>query len=414
MTAPYLPRAPRQPTPQEVARALGMVPMAGAPNLTPDGVSPYAGVKAGDSQGGTGWAARLFGGSDPLASGLLSAPDARGLGRDALRNFGIALLQNSGPAPYRRGLGEILGTSLQQGQHAYETGVQGTLAQRQLRQQQAEQQRIAQQRQELASLIGQNPERLAQVFPQIVAQAANGDENARAMLGPLSNYLNQPTTGNEPTQIVQAVGAPGSPNAGKKVFRQLARDGRVVSEWLAPAEPVDTAGPRADRRAARMEAQQWLQTYFDPTERKNVRSYWQAVSHLDQAQRGNPAAYKPAISAFVANAEPNNRVLLGMLRYLEDVDPSVEGKVSILQKRLAEGAWPPEVLQNLRNIIESNFSESLERYKTAYEFATQDDPEMAHALRNYAPDIAFGTRALGDVGGSSTTGGSGFRFTPRR
>lgn len=73
------------------------------------------------------WRTRLFGGADPL--GVLNQQQAAGAGRQALRDFGISLLQNSGPSPFRRGTGELLGTALGAGQQSFQQGVQ-SVAQR--------------------------------------------------------------------------------------------------------------------------------------------------------------------------------------------------------------------------------------------------------------------------------------------
>lgn len=107
----------------------------GVPNgsvMGPDGLmvppSPQVPSPAMVSPANPNWAARLFGGADPLAGGTLQAPQANSLGRDALRQMGISLLQNSGPNPYRRGLGELLGTALGAGQQAYQQGTLGALA----------------------------------------------------------------------------------------------------------------------------------------------------------------------------------------------------------------------------------------------------------------------------------------------
>lgn len=107
-----LPRAPRMPTPDDIAEAL-------------QGPRPPT----------MGWAARLFGGADPLASGLLDPTQARGLGRQALLQTGLSLLANSGPSPYRRGLGELLATGIQSGQQAYQQGAEQAIGQQGILQQ---------------------------------------------------------------------------------------------------------------------------------------------------------------------------------------------------------------------------------------------------------------------------------------
>lgn len=94
-----------------------------------------------------GWAARLFGGADPLQQGLLSVEDTRGLGRSALLNAGLNILANSGPQPYQRGLGEILASGALAGQQAYQQGAQGLLGQQNILSQR--------QRQAQLSAIGQ-------------------------------------------------------------------------------------------------------------------------------------------------------------------------------------------------------------------------------------------------------------------
>lgn len=203
-----------------------MVPPDLPPRLTPQDV----GVS---SMGNPNWAARLFGGSDPLAGGTLQAPQANSLGRDALRQMGISLLQNSGPNPYRRGLGELLGTALGAGQQAYQQGATSALQ----RQGQVQQQQMLQRRQQIAQRYQgrTDPASLASLLQELIAV---GDVEAAR---PLSEYLkSQRETQVRPVavQTVDAQGRPVTryvvPREGEEYARPTTEDGVHLPGYLTP------------------------------------------------------------------------------------------------------------------------------------------------------------------------------------
>lgn len=347
--------------------------------------SPSGFSTGGRPQYGPGWAARLFGGTDPLAGGLLSNQDARGLGRNALFQTGLALLQNSGPAPFRRGLGEILGTSLQSGVGAYEHGVQGTLAQRQLRQQQAEQARIQQSRQELAQMISSDPERAREAIPLLLQQAAGGDENATKILGVLSNLQQNPARAN--LDYIQSEDARGNPIV-LAVDPADPRNPRAEYQGRRPTVPASGHGTESSWGAM---GERFARNLYDPYTVKTINAYHQFNSHLAEARHGNPAAYKSAVSAFITNAEPNNQLRLGMLQYLQDVDPSLKGRTDIALQRLTDGTWPDRVLEGMQKVVEDNYRQIRERTQRRYDAYRQTNPDAAEYVES--PAVRFGDAA---------------------
>ena len=350
---------------------------ASAPPPTPDApVNP-------------GWAARLFAGTDPLASGLLDPQEARALGRNALTQFGISLLQNSGPSPYRRGLGELLGTALQSGQQAYQQGVAGTLGA-----QQSVAQRLAASRLEALRMryAGRSdPDSMRQYMLGLIGEgdyhgASAISEYLKSQEGADTRGVPVATLDPQGRPITQFVNPTNGAPIGQPLARQPERDPSVAADNVALNQDIG-----AFRRTE------------EPNIKKFVDSYWRATNHIAEARQGNPVSYKAAVSQFIQTAEPGNQLRLGMLQYLQDVDPSVQGRADIALQKLENGTWDPKYLDGMQRLMDSNFHETMQRYQSSYDDFIQRNPNAARRLT--PPDVLFGTRAMSH-GASPATGGN--------
>lgn len=127
---------------------------------------------------------------------------------------------------------------------------------------------------------------------------------------------------------------------------------------------------------------------YDPFTVKTINAYHQFQSHIAEARRGNPAAYKSAVSAFITNAEPNNQLRLGMLQYLQDVDPSLTGRADIVAQRFKDGTWPPSVIEGMQRVVEDNYQQVRGRVQTMYDWYQQNDPSAIAGVM--PPSVRFG------------------------
>lgn len=343
--------------------------------------------------------ARLFGGADPLQGGLLTTPEASGMGRQALRDFGINLLQNSGPAPYKRGLGELLGTALNAGQQAYTQGTEHALSNQGLVAQRQNAQRVAALRAQYAGRT--DPQSLLAYMNGLIGI---GTPEAVRSASAISEYLKSQR---EARPNVDYRGGVVDPATGKS-----------ATAILNPADPTHPLGylpeaPTAVRpespTSLRGAGMQFQNTLYDPFVVKSINTYHQFESHFAQAQKGNPAAYKSTVSAFIANAEPNNQLRLGMLQYLQEVDPSVRGRADIALQKLQDGTWPDSVLQGMQQVVEDNYRQVRERTQAIYDDFVANNPGVYVT----PPSIRFGDAQGRGAPAHGTTGGSGFQFRRR-
>lgn len=337
---------------------------------------------------GPGWQARLFGGADPLAGGLLNSQDARGLGRQSLLNFGVNVLQNSGPSPYKRGLGEILAGGVLSGQQAYQQGTQQALGAQGIvtqRQNQARLQALHQRyagRNDAASLTSYLNDLIGIGTPEALAAARS-----------LSEVLKSQQQPNGPRLIRSEEMVDGR----RKVVFRDAQTGQVVTQGEGQP-PASSGSQTTDRRFNYTMAKDWESRFLNP-QRKAVEAYHLFQSHLREAERGSPEAYKSLISAFAANADPFNQLRLGMLQYLSEVNPSAAGRFEVMMEKLRTGTLPQADLRNLAALVNSNFREIGERYRNNYQEFVGRQPGVEEFLTS--PDSFLGQPA----GRAPATGG---------
>lgn len=358
MNDPILPPAPRVPTGRDVDRAL----------------SP-------------GWAAKFFGGGDPFQQGLFQPGEVQGMGRQALFNAGVNILANSGPAPYRRGLGEILAGGIQAGQQSYQAGAQHALGMQGILGQRQAQQRLAQIRQRYA---GRNdPDSMRGMMNELIGE---GTPEALAGARALSEYLKS-MQDSSPRLIRSEEMVDGK----RKVVFRDARSGQIITQG-------DDQPPVTSTSGLSIPPSQFSRTLYDPFVVKSINTYHQLMSHLHEARAGKPAAYKSAVSAFIANAEPNNQLRLGMLQYLQEVDPSVQGRADIALQKLKDGTWPDSILDGMQSVAEHNYRQVRERTQAIYDDYMANNPGVYIT----PPNVRFGDAQTETPQG--TAGRSGFQF----
>lgn len=352
------PRAPQNP-------AMAMLPSAPDPSKSPVGLLT-----------------RLFAGTDPLASGLLQPQEANTLGRNALLQAGLSLLQNSGPAPYKRGLGELLGTALQTGQQAYQQGVAGTVGAQQTVAQRLAQSRLAALRMRYAGRT--DPESMRAYMMGLIGE---GDYHGASAISELLKSQHGADTRGVLTEI------PGPNGTLLQQFRDPTT-GQPIGEAFAKPTPPADAGSREQQAADLFDARQFVQLHADPATRKAVQSFRLFQNHLHEAQTGNQEAYKSLISAFAANADPNNQLRLGMLQFLSNLDPSVQGQARILTQKLESGTIPPEDLARLDALVTGNYNAARTAYQNAY------DDQVARSGPGVARHIPRTDEIFGRTGSS--------------
>lgn len=325
-----------------------------------------------------GWAARLFGGADPLQQGLISVEQANALGRQGLFNTGLNLLANSGPAPYQRGLGELLAGGIQSGQQAYQQGATQALGQEGVLAQRQAQRRLEMIRQRYQ---GRNdPQSLTAFMHDLIGE---GTPEALAGARSISEYLK--SLQNDLPALQYQHGLQGATGP---VTRGFDRSGRQVGPDMPEAQqPSATAELSRDRLNSR-NAERWEARFYNP-QRKAVEAYHLFQSHLAEAATGNEAATKSLISAFAANADPFNQLRLGMLNYLSEVNPSAAGKLRIAFQKASEGTLPPEDVRNLARIVQSNFEEIRNRVTRNYRSYVARNPGL-ESYFTATPEDFFG------------------------
>lgn len=391
MTAPYFPTfLPSEgPNPQPVT-AENILARTGGSSAAPlPAISPNL-------------LARLFGGADPLQHGLLSAGQANGIGRQSLLDTGLAILQASGPNPYRRGIGEILASGVQAGRAGYqqhfvqEQGTADAVMQQQQQQAMAGLRQRYAGKSDLPSLTAYMHDLIGLGTPEALA-------GARA----LSEYLKSQSDNHA---LSFQRGLPG-PDGTFHMQGYDTRSGQAVGPATPDKAPVDPAVAQAasDTRA---DVTNFNRQFGGQLNSKAVDAYWRASSHLNEARHGTLGSYKAAITQFIQSAEPGSQIRLGMLQYLQDIDPSVEGRADIALRKLTEGTWDPKYLDGMQRIMDQNFRETMDRYTTAY----QDQISRNPATRTHLapPDVFFGTRAMGRNPGTTEGAGGSARDRLRR
>lgn len=95
--------------------------------------------------------------------------------------------------------------------------------------------------------------------------------------------------------------------------------------------------------------------------------YGNWLGAYDSAKSADPAtrqaAYKSAIVNFSRIADPGQRSSIQMLRYLEQVQPSLVGRLKLTADKLANGEFPPEVLEALNRHVNEIHAQHVQEYE---------------------------------------------------
>lgn len=368
MTSPYFSFIdPNQVDPLAGYAPPGEAGPTGTPALAP---IISSGVQAGPH---LGLLAKIFGGADPLQGGVLSPQQVPGLGRQALRQASLNLLQNSGPAPYRHGIGELLGTALNAGQQAYDQGAQQVQAQAQTVAQRLAASRLNALRARYAGRT--DPASLAAYMSGLIGE---GDYHGASAI---SEYLKSQRETQDPA-LSTITGISGSAlglDPHKTYTVQRNRQGQIVGTPLEVTPDTKPNGGMSPEQA-RLEGNTFLQYHFDPQVRNAVRAYHIFQSHLGQAAQANPEAYKSLITAFASSADAKAQLRLGVLNYLSEVNPSAVGRAQVMLDKLESGTLPQADLRRLAAIVQDNFRAARSQYQDAYEGQVGRLPESSRYI----------------------------------
>lgn len=326
----------------------------GDPVSAPDPVAPPA-------PQGPGWQARLFGGADPLAGGLLNPQEARGLGRQSLLNFGLNVLQNSGPSPYKRGLGEILAGGVLSGQQAYQQGTQQALGAQGIvtqRQNQARLQALHQRyagRSDTASLTAYLNDLIGIGTPEALAAARSLSEVLKSQqerapvrgqviseVGPDGKVRQRVI---DPTQMGQTFGAPDVPRSGLSENQQLIESQRQFQRENSMSDDFNRL------------TKPWMDVY---------QLTQGAIQRVPQSLAGDGAAQIELLYAFIRALDPESVVREGEVALARQAS-SPYAQAQQLASKYAQGenvVIPQSLVRQMGNLLGQRSRGLSQRYET--------------------------------------------------
>lgn len=294
------------------------------------------------------------------ADGLLSAEDLSRARQQGLLHLGMSLLGDTSG----QGLGPALAHGIGDAQSAFSNTANDRMAQQAaLKQKQmtALRQQVAQ---KYAPKPGESPTQMIERMPSMYMELMSaGDlDGAKQLQGVVEELAKRDSKTPPPAQAVQL---------GDRVVtfhpdtsKYTDAEGNVVtdlSRHQTKEEIADHALGRqlqeeqiAASRAAREQMRSMSsgsafmhqKSIQDLVSTEQLYQNWDAAYHSARDSK-NPAAYKSAIVNFARIADPGQRSSLGMLQYLEKVNPSLVGKFHLTAQKLEDGTFPPEVLDQM-------------------------------------------------------------------
>lgn len=292
------------------------------------------------------------------ASGLFNPEDIAAARKQGLLHLGLSLLGDTS------GMG--LGSALKQGAGDAQGSYQESLANSVAQNTAVKQKQLLETRKMIGAKYAPQPGDTAQSvmarYPQMYMDYMRaGDlDAAKNVEGIVSAQMQH-----QAEDKLQAV------QAGDAIYTFDPKTGtytRGPERHMSADEKADHAANRAEQemRMNLMRTQQDMalgqraQSAF-ANQNKDLRSTeqlygnWQGA--YDSAKSADPsvrqAAYKSAIVNFARIADPGQRSSLGMLKYLEQVNPSLIGRFHVTAEKLQNGDFPPEVLDAMnKHVIE--------------------------------------------------------------
>jgi hypothetical protein len=305
------------------------------------------------------------------ADGLLSPEDLARARQQGLLHLGMSLLGDQS--------GQGLGPAIAHGLGDAQTSFQQTANDRLQQQAAAKQKQILALRQQVSQKYapqqGDTPAKMIERMPSMYMDLMRaGDMEGAHQLQGVIEELAKRDSKVEPLQTVQM---------GDRVLTFNPKTGQYTDAEGKPVTDLTRHKTREDRalqrqlqeeqiasaRAAR--AQMMGMSAGNAFQRQNkdligteqLYENWDASYHSARDSK-NPAAYKSAIVNFSRIADPGQRSSLGMLNYLEKVNPSLVGKFKLTAQKLADGTFPPEVLDAMNQHVIDIHKNHVKLYET--------------------------------------------------
>lgn len=109
---------------------------------------------------------------------------------------------------------------------------------------------------------------------------------------------------------------------------------------------------------------------------------------IDEAKKGNPAAYESVIGNFAQTVDQKAQLRTQMFEIMSRLDPSVAGRFAIAWNRLETGTWRKEDLANVESILKSVKASRQAEYKKAYDPYIKANPKAMGKVPS--PETLFG------------------------
>jgi hypothetical protein len=336
------------------------------------------------------------------AAGLFSDEDIAAARKQGLLHLGTSLLGDTSGM----GLGPALAGGLQNAQQAYGQDLQGRAVQNDALKQKQMLDTRKQIMQQYAPGPNDNASTMMQKFPLMYADLMRaGDmEGAKNVQGIVERMAEAAKAGNKLMPI----------NLGDRTVLLNQETGKMTDAAGNPVtdtthhqtadEIADHAANRREQEArmALMEVQrkmalgQQAQSAF-ANQNKDLRATEQLYGNWKQSYedaKTNPAATKSAIVNFSRIADPGQRSSLGMLHYMEQVNPSLVGRFQITASKLENGTIPVQVLDWMNQHVDKLHSAHISEYESRRAGRIKSQPYLDQYL-DKTEDVFPSSKTIG-------------------
>jgi hypothetical protein len=341
------------------------------------------------------------------AGGLFSDEDIAAARKQGLLHLGTSLLGDTSGM----GLGPALAGGIQNAQQAYGQDLQGKSVQNEVVKQKQLLDARKQIMQQYAPGPTDNAQTMMQKFPLMYADLMRaGDmEGAKNVQGIVERMAEAAKSGNKLMPI----------NLGDRTVLLNQETGKMTDAAGNPVtdtthhqtadEIADHAANRREQEArmALMKVQQDMangqkaQAAF-ANQNKDLRATEQLYGNwkgaYESAKSADPsvrqAAYKSAIVNFSRIADPGQRSSLGMLHYLEQVQPSLVSRFHVTAEKLTSGDFPPEVLDAMNKHVDELHKNHISLYEARRAGRVKAQPEFDQYL-DKTEDIFPSSKTIG-------------------